>query len=153
MPQGRRQVNAIVSRLIREEERHGAFNLNKLRKFAGAVRHNSGELRTLLQRLKRQGSTIAGVSAPAKGMTLLNYCRLGPELLEFISEKSTLKIGRFTPGLHIPVVSDEELLKRRPDYALILAWNFAPEIMSNLGSYRRRGGRFIIPIPRPSIVA
>ncbi|MDP3723062.1 MAG: class I SAM-dependent methyltransferase [Candidatus Omnitrophota bacterium] len=153
MPQGRRPVAAIVSRLMREEERHGAFSLRKLRQFAAAVRQHRDELQRRLQRLKRQGNVIAGVSAPAKGMTLLNYCRLGPELLDFISEKSKLKIGRFTPGVHVPVVSDEKLLKRQPDYALILAWNFAPEIMGNLESYRRRGGKFIIPIPKPRIIA
>ena len=152
MPQGRRRVNASVTRLIREEERHGVFSLRRLRAFAGAVQHNRERLQGLVQRLKRRGNTIAGVSAPAKGMTLLNYCRLGPELLDFISEKSKLKIGRFTPGLHIPVVSDETLRKRQPDYALLLAWNFASEIMSNLESYRRRGGKFIIPIPRPRII-
>ncbi|MBI3021767.1 MAG: class I SAM-dependent methyltransferase [Candidatus Omnitrophica bacterium] len=153
MPKGRRRVQGIVGRLIREEERHGAFSLQRLRKFAAAVRQHRDALQRRLQWLKRQGNVIAGVSAPAKGMTLLNYCRLGPDVLDFISEKSTLKIGRFTPGVHVPVVSDEKLLKRQPDYALILAWNFAPEIMGNLESYRRRGGKFIIPIPRPRIIA
>ena len=85
-------------------------------------------------------------------MTLLNYCRLGKEILDFATEKSSLKIGRFTPGTHIPVVADEELLERMPDYALLLAWNFADEIMNNLNEYRTKGGKFIIPIPEPRIV-
>jgi hypothetical protein len=95
---------------------------------------------------------LAGVSAPAKGMTLLNYCRIGPELLDFVTEKSRLKIGRYTPGMHIPILPDAALVERRPDYALLLAWNFADEIIENLREYRDKGGKFIIPIPEPRIV-
>ena len=87
-----------------------------------------------------------------KGMTLLNYCHIGPELLSFVTEKSQLKIGKYTPGLHIPVVPDSMLMEHKPDYALLLAWNFADEIMKNLNDYRDNGGRFIIPIPEPKIV-
>jgi hypothetical protein len=86
-------------------------------------------------------------------MTLLNYAGIGRNLLDFVTEKSTLKVGRFTPGGHIPVLPDSELHARRPDYALLLAWNFADEIMKNLDGYRRAGGRFIVPIPEPRIVS
>ena len=79
--------------------------------------------------MKSDGASIVGVSAPAKGMTLLNYCHIGPELLSFVTEKSQLKIGKYTPGLHIPVVPDSMLMEHKPDYALLLAWNFADEIM------------------------
>jgi hypothetical protein len=123
-----------------------------LKRFADAVDNNRQELLWLLRQLKRDGKRIAAVSAPAKGMTLLNYCHLGTETLDFITEKSTLKIGRYTPGTHIPVYSDAELLEQMPDYALLLAWNFAKEIMANLQEYRDRGGKFIIPIPTPVIV-
>jgi hypothetical protein len=85
-------------------------------------------------------------------MTLLNYCGIDNDILDFVTEKSTLKIGRFTPGTHIPVVEDNELLKEKPDYSLLLAWNFADEIMKNLDGYRKQGGKFIIPIPTPKIV-
>jgi hypothetical protein len=85
-------------------------------------------------------------------MTLLNYCKLDCDVIDFVTEKSQLKIGRFTPGAHIPVVPDSELLARQVDYALLLAWNFADEIMNNLREFRRRGGKFIIPIPTPRIV-
>jgi hypothetical protein len=86
-------------------------------------------------------------------MTLLNYSRIGTETLEFVTEKSALKIGRYTPGGHIPVVADDALLANMPDYALLLAWNFADEIMQNLREYHEAGGRFIVPIPSPRIVA
>jgi hypothetical protein len=86
-------------------------------------------------------------------MTLLNYCHIGTETLDFVTEKSALKVGRYTPGTHIPVLADEELLTRAPGYGLLLAWNFADEIMQNLSEFRARGGQFIIPIPSPHVVA
>jgi hypothetical protein len=102
--------------------------------------------------LKQRGNKIAGVSAPAKGMTLLNYCGIDTRVLDFVTEKSKLKIGRYTSGTRIKVVSDDELYTERPDYALLLAWNFAEEIMRNLSRFSDLGGKFIIPIPVPRIV-
>jgi SAM-dependent methyltransferase len=150
--QGKRPVSDIVARMVQAEEDMGIYRHDKLAEFAAAVRRNKDELTWLLHSLKHQGKRIAAVSAPAKGMTLLNYCGLDADLLDFVTEKSKLKIGRYTPGAHIPVVSDDELLKQQPDYALLLAWNFAEEIMKNLHEYRKRGGKFIIPIPFPRIV-
>lgn len=149
---GRMPVLPVVTDLVKREEEMGINTLKVLNKFSLDVQQNRQDLRWLLQRLKHEGNRIVGVSAPAKGMTLLNYCRIGTEVLDFVTEKSTLKIGRFTPGAHIPVVSDDELIRQSPDYALLLAWNFAEEIMQNLRVYRERGGKFIIPIPQPCIV-
>jgi hypothetical protein len=84
-------------------------------------------------------------------MTLLNYCGLGRDLIDFVTEKAPLKIGKYTPGTHIPVVPDSELLTKSPDYALLLAWNFADEIMKNLSEYSKQGGKFIVPIPFPTV--
>jgi hypothetical protein len=116
------------------------------------VQKNRQDLVWLLRSLKHDNKRVVAVSAPAKGMTLLNYARIGRETLDFVTEKSQLKIGRFTPGAHIPVVPDAALLGEVPDYALLLAWNFAEEIMNNLSEYRARGGKFIIPIPQPRII-
>jgi SAM-dependent methyltransferase len=149
---GKMNVSPEVDRLIRIEEKMGIHQLEILEKFSQDVQQNRQDLLWLLRQLKHEGKRIAGVSAPAKGMTLLNYSMIGPETLEFISEKSTLKIGRFTPGTHIPVVSDEVMIQEAPDYALLLAWNFAEEIMANLNEFRKKGGKFIIPIPDPHIV-
>ena len=99
-----------------------------------------------------KGKRIAAVSTPAKGMTLLNYCKIGTELIEFATEKSTLKIGKYTPGTHLPILPDSALEENQIDYALLLAWNFADEIIGNLSSYRKNGGKFIIPIPHPKII-
>ena len=124
--------------------------------FAEKVEKNRDELVRLLRSIKRKhgglkGKRIVGVSAPAKGNTLLNYCKIGTETLDYITEKSDLKIGKYTPGSHIPIVPDSRLLEDMPDYALILAWNWAEQIMNNLKEYTDRGGKWIIPIPEPHI--
>ena len=143
---------AAVSEMLDMEEREGVHDVRRLREFACAVEQNRHELLWLLRRLRHEGKSIVAVSAPAKGMSLLNYCHIGKETLDFVTEKSTLKIGRYTPGARIPVMPDSALVERRPDYALLLAWNFADEIMSNLSEYREGGGKFIIPISTPHIV-
>jgi SAM-dependent methyltransferase len=145
-------VSSVVQELIRSEEEMQIFSKKTLQKFAEDVKQNRRELVWLLHSLKHQGKRIAGVSAPAKGMTLLNYCKIYDNILDFITEKSPLKIGRFTPGTHIPVMSDSFLIKEKPDYALLLAWNFADEIIKNLDLFRKAGGKFIIPIPMPRII-
>lgn len=148
----RRPVAPVVGQLLREEEEMRLYSHDVLDNFAELVRKNRHDLVWLLQSLRHEGKTVAGVSAPAKGMTLLNYCRIDNELLHVVTEKSTLKIGRFTPGTHIPIVADAYLLDNPPDYALLLAWNFADEIMKNLDEFRKKGGKFIIPIPMPKII-
>jgi hypothetical protein len=134
------------------EEASGIYDQNRLRQFANKVSDHRDQLTSMLKRLKKNGRSIAAVSAPAKGSTLLNYCGIGPDILDYITEKSELKIGRYSPGQHIPIVADEKLLQTQPDYAIILAWNFAEEIMDNLKDYISAGGKFIIPIPTPHIL-
>jgi hypothetical protein len=145
-------ISARVAETRHLETDEGICDLDRVRLFARAVADHRIELMTLLYDLKRQGRSIAGVSAPAKGMTLLNYCGIGPGILDFVTEKSTLKVGRFTPGGRIPVLPDSALTEQRVDYGLLLAWNFATEIMANLAGYKAAGGRFIIPIPHPEVV-
>lgn len=150
--QGQHAVTDEVQHLLDLEKQTGVHSLDTLNIFAARVAQNRRDLMNLLHTLKQQGKTVAVVSAPAKGMTLLNYCRLGTETLDFATEKSTLKIGRFTPGTHLPVVPDAELMTRKPDYVLLLAWNFAKEIIRNLNDYREAGGKFIIPIPNLKVL-
>jgi SAM-dependent methyltransferase len=149
---GQQPIAAVIDELLKVEEEMGVHKIETLLEFAARIEQNRQDLIWLLRRLKHEGKRIVGVSAPAKGMTLLNYCNIGTETLDFLTEKSLLKIGRYSPGRHIPVVSDDELTRQRPDYALLLAWNFAMEIMNNLKAYREAGGCFIIPIPAPHIV-
>ena len=147
-----RPVKEQIGNMLEREQSMGMYSHDRLDQFADRVAMNKRELTWLLHSLKQQGKRIVGVSAPAKGMTLLNYCGIDQHILDFVTEKSNLKVGRFTPGSHIPVVADSVLIEQRPDYALLLAWNFADEIMKNLEEFRAAGGKFIIPIPHPVIV-
>lgn len=148
---GTHKVQNSVSEMLASEENDGIYNLEKLKAFAKKVSDHRMALMKLINGILAEGKTIAIVSTPAKGMTLLNYCRIGPEHVLFATEKSKLKIGRYTPGTNIPILPDSELISRRPDYALLLAWNFASEIMNNLKEYKDLGGKFIVPVPEPKI--
>lgn len=149
---GVHKVASSVKEYITKEEEFGLYKMEELNEFAGRVKKQRLDLLQLLLSLKKEGKKIVGISAPAKGNTLLNYCAIDTDFLDFLTEKSKLKIGRFTPGTSIPIYDDAKLLEEQPDYALILAWNFAEEIMKNLKVYKERGGKFIIPIPEPRIV-
>lgn len=149
---GQRKISSNVKEMMREEEKEGIYSISRLTKFADDVKRQKGSLLNLLSDLKKKNKRIVGISAPAKGMTLLNYCKIDTYFLEYVTEKSPLKIGKYTPGMHLPVKPDEFLLQDMPDYALILAWNFSAEIMKNLQEYSKSGGKFIIPIPSPTIV-
>lgn len=119
--------------------------------FAKLVRKNARVLVRMLSDLKDEGKCIVGVGAPMKASTLLNYCHIGPDILDYLSEVNPLKIGKYTPGVHIPIVDETSLMDSQPDYALILSWNVSKDIMMKL---RQKGytGKFIIPIPKPSII-
>lgn len=147
-----RPVSDRIARLLCYEEELRIHDHEVLDKFAEAVYHHRTELVSMLTSLKKNGKRIVAVSAPAKGMTLLNFCKIDGKTLEFVTEKSNLKIGKYTPKSHIPLKPDSELLTARPDYALVLAWNFASEIIQNLSEFRKQGGKFIVPIPRPTII-
>ena len=149
---GERPINERVANFL-QREKEGKWSCpDTLNKFSSKVKKNREELTSILNSLKSSGKKIAAVSAPAKGMTLLNYCRIGPETLDFVTEKSTLKIGSHCPGVHIPVLNDDALTSNKIDYALLLAWNFSEEIMNNLKNFKESGGKFIIPIPNPKIL-
>ena len=110
------------------------------------------QLTSLLTKLKKMNKKIIALSAPAKGMILLNYCKFDNDFIDYATEKSTIKQGLFTPGTNIPVYSDDKILKTKPDYALLLAWNFSKEIIKNNIKYLKKGGKFIIPIPNVKII-
>ena len=143
------KVSESVATLMKKEEEAGIYDITVLNKFASDVERNRAMLRNLVMTLKRSGKSIVAVSAPAKGMTLLNYCGLNKDYLDFATEKAKLKIGKFTPGTHLEVLPDNALISKKPDYALLLAWNFANEIMKNLNEFT---GKFIVPIPIPRVV-
>ena len=120
--------------------------------FSNKVESLRAELVELLQNLKQQGKRIAVYGASAKGSTLLSFCRIGKETLDYVVDRSTVKQGLFTPGTHLQIHPPEKLLADKPDYVLLLTWNFADEILEQQTEYRQLGGRFIIPIPSVKVV-
>ncbi|HEX8692060.1 MAG TPA: class I SAM-dependent methyltransferase [Longimicrobium sp.] len=136
-----------VRRLLAEEQEWGVDRPDFYLGFGERVEALRRELRGMLDGLKREGKRIAAYGASAKGSTLLNYFGIGRETLDFVADRSVVKQGRFTPGTHLPVKAPEALLEEMPDCVLLLTWNFADEILEQQAEYRRRGGRFIIPIP------
>lgn len=140
-----------VLAMAEAEARAGLTGLPRFERFREDVEANRARLVGLLGELRAAGHSMAGYGAPAKGNTLLNYCGIGTDLLPYTVDKSPLKLGKLTPGRHLPILPVRTLLERQPDFVLILAWNFAGEIMAQQAEYRRRGGRFILPIPEPEI--
>src|SRR5262249_45053455 len=110
------------------------------------------ELRALLTNLRQGGKSIAGFGAPAKATTLMYHFGVGPEVMDFIVDDSPLKQGMFTPGMHIPVLSAKAIEERKPDYLVILAWNFAAPIIAKNASFRSKGGSFIVPVPKVEVI-
>ncbi|MFQ5690922.1 MAG: methyltransferase domain-containing protein, partial [Gemmatimonadota bacterium] len=141
-----------VVRMAEREAGAGLADLARFERFAREVRANRDALLSLLGSRRGGGRQLAGYGAPAKGNTLLNFCGIGPELLPYVVDRNPMKVGTYTPGTHIPVRPVATLAERRPDDVLILAWNFADEIMNQQSAYREAGGRFLVPIPQPRVV-
>jgi SAM-dependent methyltransferase len=150
-PSADSQGQSNVDRLLKEEAAW-VVDHNFYRQFAREVERLREELLALLKKLKAENRRIAVYGASAKGSTLMNYFGLGSEMLDFVVDRSTMKQGHFTPGTHLPILAPEKLVEERPDYVLLLTWNFADEILEQQAEYRLRGGRFIIPIPEVRIV-
>jgi len=141
-----------VRDLLQEEDAWGVGDAAFYAGFGAKVTRLRDSLRSLLADIKADGKRIAAYGASAKGSTLLNYCGIGRDTLDFVVDRSTVKQGHYTPGTRLPIYAPETLLDNKPDYVLLLTWNFADEILVQQATFRQQGGRFIIPIPEPRVV-
>jgi len=149
---GSKPVSSAVEGLLDEETAFGLTDVARYSAFAEQVIETKRGILELLIDLKREGKRIAGYGAPGKGNTLLNYCGIRTDFLDFTVDRSPYKQGLFTPGTHIPILEPAEIERRRPDYVFILPWNVKDEIMTQMAGIRDWGGRFIVPIPSARIV-
>jgi len=149
---GEGRVDPGVRELLAMEDERGIGAFATYRAFSEKTQRIKHDLLRTLRELKDKGHRLAGYGAPAKASTLLEFLEIGPELLEFIADRSPLKQGRYTPGTHVPIVAPERLMAERPDYVLLLAWNFVDEIVKQQVAFLEQGGRFILPVPEVRIL-
>ncbi len=140
-----------VGKVIADEEAAGLGSLEGYESFARQVKHTKLALLDFLVNAAREGKSVAGYGAPGKSATLLHYCGIGRDLIEYTVDRSPYKQGRFLPGTHIPIYHPDRIRETKPDYVVILPWNLKSEITKQLQYIREWGGRFVIPIPNVSI--
>ena len=148
---GAHSVSVSVPELLAKELEKGLDKKETYLDFSRRVMENRDILMTLLEELKSAGKRVAAYGAPAKGNTLLNYCGITTDLVAYTVDKSPHKQKLFTPGSHLPVYHPDKLAEDKPDYVLLLAWNFAEEILSQQKAYLDGGGKFIFPIPKVKV--
>jgi hypothetical protein len=146
------EPTARLRALAAEEAQKGLTGHAYYQTFADRVWALRDALKKQLAALKSEGKRIAAYGASAKGSTLLNVFGIGKESLDFVADRSTVKQGRYTPGTHLLITPPERLLEETPDYVVLLTWNFKDEILRQQDEYRKRGGRFIVPVPEVTVV-
>jgi hypothetical protein len=150
---GELPVARRVEELRRREVEAGVTTLAYYRGFAERVRETKRRLLEFLIAAKRENKTVVGYGAPGKGNTLLNYCGIRTDFLDYTVDRNPYKHGKFLPGTHIPVHPPERIAETRPDYVLILPWNLKDEIVAQMGHIRSWGGRFVVPIPSVQVLS
>ncbi len=138
--------------LMNREKAAGFDRLDTYELFGEKVKETKRKLLEFLIEAKRKGKTIAGYGAPGKGNTLLNYCGVRADFIDYTVDRNTYKQGKYLPGTHIPIFAPEKIRETRPDYVLILPWNFKDEIMAQVSHIREWGGRFVVPIPEVKVL-
>ena len=150
--QGAHPVKDAVKQLLAKERAQGLDRIATFESFRANVEQSRTKLVALLKDLKAQGKRVAGYAATSKSTTVLNYCGIGPDLIEYICDTTPIKQGKLSPGMHIPVVPYETFKNNPPDYALLLAWNHAEEIMSKEKEYVDAGGKWIVHVPEVKVL-
>src|SRR5262249_6897134 len=140
------------ARLLARERRRGLHGRAAYSSFADQARRTKRNLLRFLIAAKKDGKNICGYGAPGKGNTLLNYCGVGTDFLEFTVDRNPYKHGRFTPGMHIPIHPVDAIDVAKPDYILILPWNLKDEIVEQMSHVAKWGGKFVVPIPETTII-
>jgi hypothetical protein len=146
------QSTARYHDVIAEELAAGLAEAATYERFGAAVIGVKCDVLEFLISALREGKTVVGYGAPAKGNTLLNYCGVGTELMRFTVDRSPHKQGRYLPGSQIPIFAPEHIMTARPDYVFILPWNLRDEIVEQMHAVREWGGRFVVPIPRVEVL-
>lgn len=141
-----------VDKIIKKERNSNLYNLEGYRNFSKKVEKIRYDLVALLDKLKNENKTVASYGASAKGNTLLNYCKIKSDTIKFIADDTPEKQNRFAPGSHIPIVKSNQITIQKPDYLLLLAWNFADELIKKTEDYKKNGGKYIIPIPDVRVI-
>ena len=147
-----RPLSSRVADLLERERELGYRDLKTYSVFEERTRRTKRKLLQFLIAAKDEGKTIVGYGAPGKGNTLLNYCGIGPDFIDFTVDRNPYKHGRYTPGMHIPILPVEALDEARPGYVFILPWNFGKEIVDQMRHIADWGGKFVVPIPEVAIV-
>jgi hypothetical protein len=140
-------VSSQIMDLRAAEEAAGLLNLASYQSYAKRVQETKRKLLAFLIATKGDGKSIVGYGAPAKGNTLLNYCGIRVDFIDYTVDRSPHKQGHFLPGTHIPIYHPDKIKETRPDYLLILPWNLADEITAQMQYIRDWGGQFVVPIP------
>ena len=144
-------MRMLVGRMREIEADAGFLRVEAYTNFGESVRESKRRLLEFLIAAKDQGRQVAAYGAPGKGNTLLNYCGIRTDLLDYAVDRNPYKHGRYTPGTHIPIFAPERIAETRPDYVLILPWNLKDEIMAQLAYIREWGGQFVVPIPQVAV--
>ena len=148
---GKFTISDSVKKVLHNEEEKNLHSLDTWKTFARNVAENKEKLCSILSEIKSQNKNIVGISAPGRSTTVLNFCNINSDTLDYITEKSNLKIGKYTPGTHILVEDDEKLVTEQPDYGLLLSWHLADSIIPKI---RKNGykGKIIVNLPEPKIL-
>jgi methylation protein EvaC len=145
-------VSDAVRALRAKEERLGLHRPETFDMLRRNIERSRDELMALLREVKTQGKRVVGYAATSKSTTVINYCGITPELVEFISDTTPIKQGKYSPGMHIPIRPHEEFKARYPDYALLFGWNHAEEIMAKEQAFREAGGKWIVYVPKVQVL-